>query len=142
MILPDVNILLYAYNEDDTNFERASKWFGSLLNGTQPVCFCWETVNGFIRLSTNNKAMPDPFTLTEAFSIVEEWLQRPSAIMLEPTKNHQSLLKAVSIDANSIGSLFSDAVLAAIAISHNATLASNDRDFRLFKGLKLIDPLV
>jgi len=141
MILPDVNILLYSYNKGDSRFDRTRRWFEDLINGTEPACFCWETINGFMRLSTNSRAMPNPFSLSEAFSIVDEWLQCPNAIMLEPTKNHQAVLKAVSIEANAVGSLYSDAVLAALAISHNAIIASTDRDFRLFKGLKLIDPL-
>jgi uncharacterized protein len=33
-----------------------------------------------------------------------------------------------------------DAALAALALEHGATLCSVDRDFRRFRGLKLIDP--
>ena len=34
-----------------------------------------------------------------------------------------------------------DAHLAALALEHGATLASSDRDFSRFPGLKLINPL-
>jgi hypothetical protein len=33
------------------------------------------------------------------------------------------------------------AALAALALEHGATLCSTDRDFRRFRGLKLVDPL-
>jgi hypothetical protein len=34
-----------------------------------------------------------------------------------------------------------DAHLAALAIEHGATLATTDRDFRRFDGLKIVNPL-
>lgn len=141
MILSDVNILLYAHNEDSEHYEEASSWFEELLNGNQLACFCWETINGFVRISTNPRSAPRPFTLREAFSIVDEWLQKPNVLFLEPTREYRAILEKVCIDSNAVGNLFSDAVLAALAISHDATLASSDRDFRLFDGLKLINPL-
>ena len=141
MILPDINILIYAHNSADERFERASKWFQELMSGSEPACFCWETINGFIRISTNKHAVPDPFSLTEAFRAVESWLSQPNTVLLKPTGDHLNLLREVSFDANATGKLYSDAILAVYAISYNAVFASTDRDFRLFRGLKLIDPL-
>lgn len=140
MILVDISLLIYAHNADDERFERASAWFEDLMNSGQPA-FCWETINGFIRVSTNRNALPNPYTLHEAFSVVDEWLKSPNALFLEPASNHLDVLKRISLDANAVGSLYSDAVLAAYAISHSATMASPDRDFRLFKQLKLMNPL-
>lgn len=141
MILTDINLLVYAYNKGDERFDIASEWFEGLINGRQTACFCWETINGFIRVSTNKAAMPDPFSIQEAFSIVDDWLGFPNSIFLEPTSDHFDLVRKISIEANAVGGLYSDAVLAAYAISHHATIASTDRDFRLFDGLELINPL-
>jgi uncharacterized protein len=141
MILPDVNILIYAHNDSDERFERASSWFRSLMDGDDRVCFCWETINGFVRVSTSHRAMPRPIPLQKALSVVDNWLDSPNALLLEPLADHWMYLQKVALRANASGPLFSDAVLATFAISHNATLASTDRDFRLFDGLRLIDPL-
>jgi predicted nucleic acid-binding protein len=46
------------------------------------------------------------------------------------------LLGALLIGAGTAGNLTTDAHLAAIAIEHGATLASFDRDFIRFAGLK------
>jgi hypothetical protein len=43
-------------------------------------------------------------------------------------------------EAQITGPLVTDAALAALALEHGATLCSVDRDFRRFRGLKLIDP--
>jgi uncharacterized protein len=44
------------------------------------------------------------------------------------------------LEAQVTGPLVTDAALAALAFEHGATLCSVDRDFRRFKGLRLIDP--
>ncbi len=141
MILPDINLLIYAHNENSEHFERANKWFEELLSGKESVCFCWETINGFIRVSTNHRAMPNPIQLYAAFSVIENWLGQPNVLFLTPTKDHLSRLRQIAETANAKGPLFTDAILATFAVTHNATIASTDRDFRLFDGLKLINPL-
>lgn len=141
MILPDVNLLIYAHNEDSEQFERANEWFKELLTGKETACFCWETINGFMRVSTNHRAMPNPISLQAAFSAIENWLDQPNVLLLTPTKDHLSRLRQIAETAHAKGPLFTDAILATLAITHNATIASTDRDFRLFDGLKLINPL-
>lgn len=141
MILPDVNILLYAHNEADERFERASKWFQRLMTGDENACFCSETVYGFVRISTNHRAGPRPVSLERAFSVVDSWLTAPNALFLEPSLDHYERLRQVAVAADAKGPLFTDAVLATYAMTHNATIATTDRDFRLFEGLKWINPL-
>lgn len=141
MIIPDVNLLLYAHNRDDARYVPASAWLRGLLTGEVPACFCWETINGFIRISTNPRAMPNPISLKDAFATVGDWFNSPSFLLLKPTDRHLEVLARVASDANASGPLFSDASLAALAIEHGATLATTDRDFRRFDGLKLLNPL-
>jgi toxin-antitoxin system PIN domain toxin len=141
MILPDVNILIYAHNEADQRFERASSWFQQLMSSDERTCFCRETIYGFIRISTNLRAGPRPISLDLAFSIVDGWLSASNALFLDPAPGHYDLLRRIALDADAKGPLFTDAILATYAISNNATIASSDRDFRLFEGLRWIDPL-
>lgn len=141
MILPDINILIYAHNEGDERFLAANKWFVNLLAVENAACFCWETINGFIRISTNPRAMAIPLSLKDAFSAVRHWLDSPNAIVLKQTSRHLEILERVSIYADSYGSRFSDAVLAALAIEHNVTIATTDVDFPRFDGLNLLNLL-
>ncbi len=141
MILSDVNLLIYAYNSGDPNHPVASVWFEELMNSTERACFCWESINGFIRISTNPAAMPKPYTLSEAHTIVRGWLAAPNVLFLQPTEDHLDLIQEVGASANAIGKLHSDAILAAYAVAHDATIASSDKNFRLFSGIKLINPL-
>ena len=36
MILPDVNILVYAYRRDASEYMRFNKWLGDPVNGEEP----------------------------------------------------------------------------------------------------------
>jgi toxin-antitoxin system PIN domain toxin len=142
MILPDINVLIYAHNADDDRFAAADRWFNEILNGPDQLCLCWETINGFIRLSTSARVFRRPLTLQQAFSAVRYWLDIPNSVVLDKTPRHFEVLERTARAANARGPKFSDAVLAAIAIEHNATLATTDADFRRFKVLKFINPLV
>jgi uncharacterized protein len=69
--------------------------------------------------------------------VVEGWLERPQASILEPTERHLGILRALLADAGTAGSITTDAHLAALAIEHSATVSTFDADFRRFGGLKL-----
>jgi toxin-antitoxin system PIN domain toxin len=140
MILPDINVLIYAHNEAARQFERANRWLSELLTGSSRACFCWETINGFVRVSTNTR-LDEPLNLSQALLIVRSWLESPNTVLLRQTPRHIDVLAHVATGADARGPIFSDAVLAAIAIEHNVTLATTDRDFARFEGLKVIDPL-
>jgi len=141
MIFPDINLLLYAHNQQDRRYIAASTWLKELLSGKTKACFSWETINGFIRISTNPRAMPSPISLDEAFTVAHDWMNAANFVLLTPTDTHFKIVKRVAKDANASGPLFSDANLAALAIEHGATFATTDSDFRRFDGLKLINPL-
>ncbi len=141
MILIDVNLLIYAHNNADPRFPKASGWFEQLLNSDENACFCWETINGFIRVSTNRSALPVPMSLNESFKAVESWLAATNSVFLKPTPDHYDVLKKTSLESDAAGRRFSNAVLATYAITHNLTFATTDKHFRLFSGLKLIDPI-
>lgn len=141
MILLDANILLYAYNSDDPQHRRASEWLRSLFAGKELMGLALVTLWAFLRVSTNPRLWPNPKSAEESFRLIRGWLEVPGVVMVKPGPRHLQLLEQVIIDSYVTGSLVSDAVLAAIAIEHAATLASTDRDFRRFSGLRWVNPL-
>ncbi len=141
MITPDANIVLYAYNEDAPKHLEAKKWFEEQLS--LPVSFglSWQVITAFLRISTNPKAFPQPFDLQEAIEIVDEWIEHPNIEILIPTSNHWTIFQNLIIEGQTKAALMMDAHLAALAIEHDATLATTDRDFQKFSQLKSINPL-
>jgi uncharacterized protein len=141
VILIDANILLYAYNAHAPQQAAASKWLENLLAGSDTIALPWATIWAFLRICTNSRIWPNPLPAQQAFDIIGEWLSQPGVVVLQPGPRHSELLKQIVIEHNAAGTLMTDAVLAALAIEHGATLASTDQDFRRFRGLRWINPL-
>ena len=57
MILPDVNLLVYAYNADAPLHGKARAWWERILNAPQPVAIPWVVSHGFVRLITHPRVM-------------------------------------------------------------------------------------
>jgi toxin-antitoxin system PIN domain toxin len=95
----------------------------------------------FLRISTDPRIRKNPFSLTEAASIVAEWLDRPMVTLLNPSERHWEILLGLMKQGQARGPLIMDAHLAALAIEHGATLATTDRDFTRFPGLRILNPL-
>jgi toxin-antitoxin system PIN domain toxin len=141
VILLDVNILLYAYNKDAANYTAAAWWIKHLFQGSEAIGLPWITLWGFVRLATNPRVWPNPKTPKEAFEIVREWLALPGVVVVQPGPRHAEILERLVVDNRAAGPLTTDAALAALAIEHGATLASADRDFNRFEGLRWLNPI-
>lgn len=137
MKTPDVNVLLYAVNEDSPQHAAAKRWIEAAYAGPGGIGFAWAALLGFVRLATRSGIFAKPLGVEVAMDIVDTWLDHPSARVLLPTDRHAGLLRRLLIGAGAGGNLVSDAHLAALAIEHNAELATFDRDFGRFAGLRL-----
>ena len=79
--------------------------------------------------------------MREAEDVVSSWLEQPCAGIVEPGERHWEIVRGLTREGKTRGPLLMDAVLAALAIEHGATLHSTDRDFARFPALSWIDPL-
>ena len=141
MIVPDVNLLVYAYNESMPDHARARAWWEDLLSSEAPVGIPWVVVLGFVRLVTHPRIFDEPLPPDDALDCVESWLEIPSTAILLPGPRHLITLRALLGAAGIGASLTTDAHLAALAIDHQAELHSNDNDFARFAGLRWHNPL-
>jgi toxin-antitoxin system PIN domain toxin len=141
VILPDVNLLLHAYNADSRVHQQARAWLEASLNGTRPVGFAWVAMLGFIRVSTHRQALANPLDPETACSHVRSWLSRSCALVLDPGDRHADILFGLLASLGTAGNLTTDAHLAALAIEHQAELHSTDADFARFSGLRWRNPL-
>jgi hypothetical protein len=139
--LPDVNLLVYAYNQRLVQHARARPWFEDLMSGTESVALSWHTVLAFLRLTTRAQIMNPPLPVPVAVRIVDGWLAQPNVVVVQPTSRHLSLLFDLLEAVGTAGNRVPDAHLAALAIEHGAVLCSADADFRRFPGLRWVDPL-
>lgn len=121
--------------------EAASRWWSELLNGTRPVGICWPVLQGFIRLLTSTRVVPDPYSAGDLFELVDEWWTRPNVRRLEADNRVYETFRRLVCEHRLPGSDTTDALIAAHAISHSATLHTNDTDFQRFAELRWRNPL-
>ena len=54
MIVPDINLLVYAYSEEAPLHAAARHWWEGLVNGHERIGLPWIVVAGFVRLMTHS----------------------------------------------------------------------------------------
>jgi toxin-antitoxin system PIN domain toxin len=139
--IPDVNILLYAYNADAPQHPAAVAWLKGLFDSGETIGLPWSIIWGFLRICTNPRLWPNPLPAQQAFEIIRGWIAEPGVVVIEPGPRHAEILEHLVIECRAGGPLVSDAVLAALALEFGATLASTDRDFGRFPDLRWVNPV-
>jgi len=141
VILIDANLLLYACDSSSRHHAAARRWIETVLGRPEPIGWSWLTLLAFLRIATHPRALENPLSIEEAVGIVSEWLALPNATLLEPGESHWAILSKLLPAAQARGPLVMDAHLAALALEHGAELATTDRDFARFAGLRWRNPL-
>jgi len=141
VLIPDLNLLLYAHDHQSSRHASALKWWEDLLNSQRPVGLAWVTLLGFIRLTTSPRLVSNPLTPTLAIECVQSWLALPTVRIITPGPHHSLILFRLLADVGVAGNLTTDAHLAALAIEYQAELASTDSDFSRFPGLRWVNPM-
>lgn len=141
MIVPDVNLIVYAYNADAPAHVAARRWWEHLLSGSEPVRLPWAVCCGFVRIMTHPAVLLAPMSTTRAIAHVRSWLELDNVELLDPGPRHLEELGRMLEAAGTGGNLVTDAHIAALAIEHQAEVHSNDADFARFPGLRWRNPL-
>lgn len=142
MIIVDVNLLIYAVNEDAPDHKKAKSWLEAAVSGTETVGLPWIVLLAFLRLTTRTGLFQQPLTVNAAFDLVDAWLEQSSVTVPEPTARHLQTMRDLVSPLGTGGNLTTDAHLAALAIEHGAELCSADSDFGRFNRLRWRNPLV
>ena len=141
MILPDVNLLVYAIDESSPFHGQANTWWNESLSSSAPVGLCYPSILGFVRLVTSRRIFTSPLPLSRATALLDEWIEQPNTTFVLPTARHWPILNSLLSRAGATGNLATDAHIAALAIEHGYTVYSNDADFSRFENLNWINPL-
>lgn len=142
MILPDANLLLYAYDRESPFHPEAARWWAGLLSGAEPVGLCPVVVFAFLRLATNARVFERPLTARDAGAFIKSWLARPNVRLLVAGPAHVETVCRLLAKAGTGGNLVTDAQIAALAEEYGATVHSADTDFARFAGVSWENPLL
>lgn len=141
MIVPDINLLVYAHNTSASSHAAAARWFEQAVTGIEPVGLAWAVTFGFIRLLSNPKVVTSPDRPEALVSTVQSWLALPGVRPITPGMRHMDIVHRLFHQSGCSGRLTTDVHLAALAIELDAVLYTNDLEFSRFDGLKLSNPL-
>lgn len=141
MILPDVNLLIHAYNSESPVHAVAKSWWETQLNGEDTVGLAWAVILGFVRLVTHPAVSATPLPVDVACDYARSWLARPQVTIVHPGERHAAVVFRLLESLGTAGNLTTDAHLAALAIEYQAQVQSTDADFARFPGLRWSNPL-
>ncbi len=142
MLLPDVNVLVYAHVEDSSpDHAEYAEWIIRMATGPEPFALSVLVLSGFIRVVTNPRVFDPPSTLDRSFQFVNSLLERPQARIVRPGPDHLDIFERLCRESGASGKLVADAQHAAVAIEHGCTMVSTDSDFNRFPGLRWQHPL-
>ena len=141
MIIPDINLLIYAHDAGSRVHGAAKPWWERCLSGREAVGLPWVVLLGFLRIICNPKIFLRPMPVGEAADQVESWLGRPQVQVVHPGARHGELVLGYVREFGTAGNLTTDTHLAALGVEYQATLHTADADFARFGGLRWKNPL-
>ena len=141
MIVPDINLLVYAHHDNALLHTPARRWWEDMLDSSELIGLPWIVVTGFIRVSTNIRMLEQPTSTEVAVRVVNDWFRYPHVFPLNPGPQHMAFLAEALAAVRTGGNLVPDAHIAALAIEYQAEVHSNDHDFARFPGLRWRNPL-
>ena len=141
MIVPDANMLIYAYDTTSPFHKRARSWWEDVLSGIEPVGVPWIVILAFVRIMTHPTLSANPMTVSQARESVESWLAMSHVRVLVTTPGTIDLFFDLLTAVGTGGNLSTDAMIAALAGEHGGCIFSNDSDFARFANTAWRNPL-
>jgi toxin-antitoxin system PIN domain toxin len=141
VVLPDVNVLIYAHREELPLHEAARTWLDGAVGSDAPYGLSELVLSGFLRIVTNPRAFVGPTPIDLALATVEHWRKRRNCVLVRPGARHWEIFVRLCREAGAKGNLVPDAYLAALAIESGSEWITTDRGFARFPGLRWSNPL-
>ncbi len=140
MILPDVNVLVYAYREDAPKHPRYRSWLEGVLGGSEAYGLADLVLAGFLRVVTHPRVFSPPSPIAHALEFAEALRSHGHCVHLDPGRRHWEIFTRLCRDTRAKGNLVPDAYLAALAIESGSEWMTTDHDYSRFPGLRWRDP--
>ena len=135
MIVPDVNVLIYAFRADSADHSSYKNWLEDTVNGAAAYGISPQVLASLIRICTHVKIYKQPSDLKETLRFCNVLLESPNATVILPQDRHWSIFQSLCVSCKASGNLVQDAWLAALAIESGCEWITTDGDFARFKGL-------
>ena len=140
MILPDVNVLIYAFRADSARHSICKPWLDRIVLGEGQFGLSPLALSAVARIATNPRIFRQPSSVEEVFAFCDNLLGQPNCEQVRPGPRHWSIFTRICVEATISGPRISDAWFAALAIEHGCVWVTYDRDFSRFPELDWREP--
>ena len=142
MILPDVNVLIYAFRKEVPQHTICRTWLEDVVNGVERFGISPLALAAVVRVTTNRRVYANPSSYEAAFGFCEDLLGQPHCQIVEPRERHWDIFKRLCVETDTRGPRVTDAWYAALAIEWGCEWITLDRDYARFPGLRWRTPEV
>jgi uncharacterized protein len=141
VILPDVNVLVYAFRDASPGHAQYRDWLRERVAAHEAFGLSDLVLSAVVRVLTHPAVFSPPTPLEPALEFVEALRTQPNAVILSPGARHWDIFTGLCATARAKGNLIPDAYHAALAIEHGCEWITTDRDYAQFPGLRWRHPL-
>src|SRR5260370_39575178 len=120
MLLPDVNVLVYAHRRDAPDHERYLAWLEQAVNSDEAYGLADLVLSGFVRVVTHARVFNPPSSLDAALTFAAMLRGRQNCVAVAPRPPHSDLFSAFCRRAPARGNPLPDAFLAALAVEYGS----------------------
>ena len=92
MILPDVNVLIYAFRRDMPQHAVCRAWLVDVVRNNARFGLSPLVLGAVVRVTTNPRAFRVPSAIEEAFGFCGNLLGQPHCQIVEPGERHWEIL--------------------------------------------------
>jgi uncharacterized protein len=103
MILPDVNVLIYAFRRDTPQHAVCRAWLDSVISGDARFGMSPLALGAVVRISTDSRIYAQPSTKDEAFGFCDDLLDQANCQVVEPGERHWDIFRRLCIETDTRG---------------------------------------
>lgn len=141
MIVPDVNVLVHAWQPSSPQHEALRTWLEEAVNGSEVLGLAHTVLSGSVRVLTHPRVFERPADAGEVLERVARLREQANTVDLMPTDRTWPEFAELCRTIGARGNDVPDAYIAALTISNGGTLVTADRGFTRFANLRCRHPL-
>ncbi len=135
--VPDLNLWLALIDPDNAHYTRARRYWEQ--EAAEEIAFCRVTMLGLLRLLTNSRVMHGaPFIPAEAWDAYHAFAVLPEVCFVEDSVATEKRFELLSRVPGFPAHRWTDAWIAALALTVGARVVSFDLDFATFPDLDFL----
>jgi hypothetical protein len=140
MVLPDVNVMLYAYRSEAPEHAQHAAWLNGVVKSREPFAIAPQVLSSLVRVITNRKAFGMSYSTPDVLRFCDALIAHPRCQVVSPGPRHWKIFSELCVETGARGNLVQDAWFAALAIEHGCEWITHDRDYSRFPGLRWRPP--